>query len=119
MKCRMCGLRVFSGSHFDEAEALGAAGFAVHHHLGGGNAAELRKVALQDGIGDGEGQALLVCDDPADAPVAEDLVVHEAVLADGDVVGVADDEAVRPVEVAARVVLLFTTVARWLFFNNS
>src|SRR6185369_11719903 len=33
-------------SHFHEAEALGTAGVTVHHHLGRGDGAELRKCLL-------------------------------------------------------------------------
>src|SRR5690606_33947716 len=45
------GLSDFGRSHFHEAEALGAAGFAVHHDLGRRHLAKLGKVAFQTGIG--------------------------------------------------------------------
>lgn len=50
------GLGDFGGGHFHKAEALGSAGFAVHHDLGGGDPAEFGKVAFQGGIGHGVGQ---------------------------------------------------------------
>ena len=43
----MRGLRFGVRAHLDEAEALGAAGVAVHHDLGGGDGAELRERLLQ------------------------------------------------------------------------
>lgn len=42
--------------HLDECEALGATRFTVRHDLGGGNCAELGKVAPQARIGNGVGQ---------------------------------------------------------------
>jgi len=54
------GLGVLGGSHLDKAEALGTAGLTVRHDLGGGDAAELGKVALQAGIGDGVGEVAYI-----------------------------------------------------------
>ena len=50
------GLRLGVRAHLDKAEALRAAGVAVHHDLGGGNATKLGEVAFQAGVGHGVGQ---------------------------------------------------------------
>lgn len=41
------GLRLLIRTHFDKAETLGAAGFAVHDHLGRSHGAELAKNLFQ------------------------------------------------------------------------
>ncbi len=49
-------LRFFIGTHFDKAEALRAAGFAVGHDLGRDDGAVLGEVLLQAAIVDRVGQ---------------------------------------------------------------
>ena len=52
------GFRV--GTHFNKAEAFGAAGLAVHHHLGRSDGAKLRKRLLQRIVAHGVSQVAYV-----------------------------------------------------------
>lgn len=56
VQCADGRLGHFSIGHFHESKSFGAAGFAVHHDLGGRHAAELGEVAFEGGVGHGVGQ---------------------------------------------------------------
>src|SRR6185503_21131612 len=56
-------------------------------------------------VGHGEGQALLIGDDPAYSPTPKNRVVHEALLLYRDIVSITYDQAMRTIKVAARFIL--------------
>src|SRR5689334_3922591 len=65
----------------------------------------LTERATTRAVSDRERQAALISDDAADAPTLEDLVVPEIAVRNRQIVRVADHETMRPIEIAAGLVL--------------